>query len=272
MKRRVARLVQYKKPTKETKTRSEDQNQKSTRKIRNQKKGKSEVSRRHWPALNKSGPDLFKGSTLRRPRCPELFPFSPAEATPRGAFSFPDAEGGFRRIEFAEIVACPARSFSCRRAPPNENPRNFRFRHVAYPPSPHRRFCVRSFANRVQPGGSRACPQKSVRQRDVPRAFPAPPKVKEHVDLALNLDHRAVKANVPKPAAIQGENGAFTIFSGNNRINIGVGRIMANGTQLTKIPAEIKNLTLSLSDAGVLTVSRDSAPPAEFKIPPLPAE
>lgn len=105
-----------------------------------------------------------------------------------------------------------------------------------------------------------------------PAPAPAPPKAKEHEDLTLNLEQRTVKANVPKPATIQGENGAFTIFSGNNRINIGVGRIMANGAQMTEIPAETKNLTLSLSDAGVLTVSRDGTPPAEFKIPPVPAE
>jgi hypothetical protein len=101
-------------------------------------------------------------------------------------------------------------------------------------------------------------------------AVPVPPVVKEKAktDLAFELPGRTVNASVPEPGSIQGENGAVMIFSGSHRITIGVQRVMADGVEMMQMSAETKNLKLSLSDSGVLTVNRDGEAPATFQMPP----
>jgi hypothetical protein len=105
-------------------------------------------------------------------------------------------------------------------------------------------------------------------------AVTVPPVVKEKAkkDLAIELPGRSVTASVPEPGSIQGENGAVMIFSGTHRITIGVQRVMADGVEMMQMPAETKNLKLSLSDSGVLTVNRDGEAPATFQMPPPDTE
>lgn len=75
--------------------------------------------------------------------------------------------------------------------------------------------------------------------------------------LSMKANGRTVNATVPVPSFIQQEGESKVVTSGKHKLVIEPGRIVLDGTELGKIPAETANIQMWISESGLLTINRD---------------
>lgn len=83
-----------------------------------------------------------------------------------------------------------------------------------------------------------------------------PAKVQMSV-LSIKAGGRIVNATVPAPSFIQQEGDNIVVVSGKHRIVIERERVMLDGEELVKVPAETANIQMWISETGLLTMNRD---------------
>ena len=97
-----------------------------------------------------------------------------------------------------------------------------------------------------------------------------PKKALPRKELDITIPNRSVHASVPDPGDIRGENGAVTVTSGTHRVTIGVRRIMVDGTEMTQIPEDTREMQVAIDDAGILSVRSGEALVGTLDLSTLP--
>src|SRR4051794_429997 len=75
--------------------------------------------------------------------------------------------------------------------------------------------------------------------------------------LSIKANGRTVNATVPAPSFIQQEDENIVVTSGGHKIVIERERIVVDGAELVKIPADTVNIQMWISETGLLTMNRD---------------
>jgi hypothetical protein len=87
--------------------------------------------------------------------------------------------------------------------------------------------------------------------------MPSQPAKSQISGLSVKANGRTVSARVPAPSTIQQEDEAIVLTSGPHKMVIERERILLDGEELIKIPAETGNISVGISETGLLTIDRD---------------